>query len=57
VKYDSFLASTDIDEPQDIVELILHGDGLAWEYAKQNFSKSSGRGRVKAHPLQLSQYS
>ena len=54
--YDSFLASTDIDEPHDIVELILHGEGLAKEYAENNFGKKEGgKGRVKAHPLQPSQ--
>ncbi|MDK2892620.1 2-phospho-L-lactate guanylyltransferase [Methanohalophilus sp.] len=55
-KYDSFLASTDIDEPNDIVELILHGKGLAREYAKNNFvKKEGGNGRVKYYPLQHSQ--
>lgn len=57
-KYDSFMASTDIDEPHDIVELILHGEGLAREYAENNFGKKKGgKGRVKAHPLQHSQKS
>ncbi len=56
--YDSFLASTDIDEPHDIVELILHGEGYAMEYAVNNFGKKEGgKGRVKAHPLQPSQMS
>ncbi|MHC1576697.1 MAG: 2-phospho-L-lactate guanylyltransferase, partial [Methanosarcinaceae archaeon] len=27
--YDSFLASTDIDEPQDLIEVMLHGHGLS----------------------------
>ncbi|MBP2030967.1 2-phospho-L-lactate guanylyltransferase [Methanohalophilus levihalophilus] len=54
-RYDSFMASTDIDEPHDIVELILHGEGLAKEYAETNFGKKrGGKGRVKAHPLQPS---
>lgn len=54
-KYDSFMASTDIDEPQDIVELILHGEGFASEYAEKHFGKKTGKGRVKVYPLQTSQ--
>ncbi|MCK4811813.1 MAG: 2-phospho-L-lactate guanylyltransferase, partial [Methanosarcinales archaeon] len=27
--YDSFAVSTDIDEPEDLVELLMHGDGAA----------------------------
>ncbi|AEH61444.1 2-phospho-L-lactate guanylyltransferase CofC [Methanosalsum zhilinae DSM 4017] len=44
--YDSFRASTDIDEPQDLVELLVHGSGLAKEYIKERFSMRSGKGRV-----------
>ena len=45
--YDSFLASTDIDEPQDIVELLLHGHGMAKDYAEQKFGLEVSRGRIK----------
>ena len=45
--YDSFLASIDIDEPQDIVELLLHGDGMAKDYIKQKFGIEVSKGRVK----------
>ena len=45
--YDSFLASTDIDEPQDIVELLLHGHGMAKDYAEQKFGIEVSKGRIK----------
>ncbi len=45
--YDSFLASIDIDEPQDLVELLLHGHGMAKDYIKQKFGIEVSRGRVK----------
>ena len=45
--YDSFLASTDIDEPQDIVELLLHGHGMAKDYADQKFGTEVSKGRIK----------
>ncbi|NPE30382.1 2-phospho-L-lactate guanylyltransferase [Methanococcoides sp. SA1] len=49
--FDSFLASTDIDEPHDIVELMLHGKGQAKEYAEKRFGSETGKGRVKISPL------
>jgi len=49
--FDSFLASTDIDEPHDIVELMLHGKGKAKEYAEKRFGSETGKGRVKISPL------
>jgi len=49
--YDSFLASTDIDEPQDITELLLHGHGIAKDYAEKRFGKKEGKGRVKISPF------
>ena len=45
--YDSFLASIDIDEPQDLVELLLHGHGMAKDYIKQKFGIDVSKGRVK----------
>lgn len=45
--YDSFLLSTDIDEPQDIVEILLHGHGHSLEYVQRKFELESGRTRVK----------
>lgn len=45
--YDSFLLSTDIDEPHDIVEILLHGHGLSFEYVQNKFELESGRARVK----------
>jgi len=45
--FDSFLASTDIDEPHDIVELLIYGDGLSKEYAEKRFCTETGKGRVK----------
>ncbi len=49
--FDSFLASTDIDEPQDITELLLHGTGQARNYVSHNFTPLTGEGRVKISPL------
>lgn len=49
--FDSFLASTDIDEPHDIVELMLHGKGQAKTYAENRFGSETGKGRVKISPL------
>ena len=45
--YDSFLASTDIDEPQDIVELLLHGNGMAKDYVEEKFGIEISKGRIK----------
>lgn len=45
--YDSFLLSTDIDEPQDIVEILLHGHGHSFEYANNKFKLEAGRARLK----------
>jgi 2-phospho-L-lactate/phosphoenolpyruvate guanylyltransferase len=44
--YDSFLASTDIDEPEDLVELLIHGRGAAKDYIGQKFKLEISRGRV-----------
>lgn len=51
--YDSFLASIDIDEPQDIVELLLHGDGMAKDYIEQKFGIEVSEGRVKLKLLSV----
>jgi 2-phospho-L-lactate guanylyltransferase len=32
--YDSFMMSTDIDEPKDLVELLIHGKGRAAQYLR-----------------------
>jgi 2-phospho-L-lactate guanylyltransferase len=32
--YDSFLVSTDMDEPDDLIELFIHGKGKAVEYLR-----------------------
>ncbi|MGP8320492.1 MAG: 2-phospho-L-lactate guanylyltransferase [Methanosarcinaceae archaeon] len=45
--YDSFLASIDIDEPQDIVELLVHGHGISKDYAQQKFGVEINNGRIK----------
>ena len=44
--YDSFLAGTDIDEPEDLVELLIHGKGAAKDYISQKFRLEVSRGRV-----------
>jgi 2-phospho-L-lactate guanylyltransferase len=45
--YDSFLASTDIDEPHDLVEILLHGQGLSKDYIEKKFDIDESRGRMK----------
>ncbi|MDD3043263.1 MAG: 2-phospho-L-lactate guanylyltransferase [Methanosarcinaceae archaeon] len=49
--YDSLLASTDIDEPEDLVELLVHGKGPAREYIDRKFNFEISRGRVKLDPV------
>ena len=44
--YDSFLAGTDIDEPEDLVELLIHGKGPAKDYITKKFRLDVRRGRV-----------
>lgn len=44
--YDSFLASTDIDEPEDLVELLIHGKGASKDYISRKFRLEICRGRV-----------
>jgi 2-phospho-L-lactate/phosphoenolpyruvate guanylyltransferase len=44
--YDSFFAGTDIDEPEDLVELLIHGKGPAKEYINRKFKLEVSRGRV-----------
>lgn len=44
--YDSFLAGTDIDEPEDLVELLIHGKGAARDYINRKFRLEVSRGRV-----------
>ena len=44
--YDSFLAGIDIDETEDLVELLIHGNGAAKDYISQKFRLEIRRGRV-----------
>jgi 2-phospho-L-lactate/phosphoenolpyruvate guanylyltransferase len=45
--YDSFLAGTDIDEPEDLVELLIHGKGAAKYYISRKFRLEISSGRVR----------
>ena len=45
--YDSFFAGTDIDEPDDLVELLIHGKGGTKKYISQKFRLEISRGRVR----------
>ncbi|WP_292373099.1 2-phospho-L-lactate guanylyltransferase [Methanosarcina sp. UBA411] len=49
--YDSFFAGTDIDEPEDLVELLIHGRGAAKEYINEKFRLEISRGRVRLAPI------
>ncbi len=49
--YDSFLAGTDIDEPEDLVELLIHGKGPAKNYISKKFKLDISRGRVGLSPV------
>jgi 2-phospho-L-lactate guanylyltransferase len=49
--YDSFMASTDIDEPEDLVELLIHGKGAAKDYIESKFRLEVKKGRVGLVPL------
>lgn len=49
--YDSFFAGTDIDEPEDLVELLIHGSGAAKEYISKKFRLEISRGRVRLAPI------
>lgn len=45
--YDSFFVSTDMDEPGDLVELLIHGDGTAARYLHEiGVARSTTSGRV-----------
>ncbi len=45
--YDSFLLSTDIDEPHDLVEIMLHGHGYSKKYVMERFDIKTGKARAK----------
>lgn len=45
--YDSFMTGTDIDEPQDLVEIIIHGQGFSKDYIENKFGTQLTKGRVK----------
>ncbi len=49
--YDSFLAGTDIDEPEDLVELLIHGEGPSKAYIEGKFRFEISRGRVRLIPI------
>jgi 2-phospho-L-lactate guanylyltransferase len=49
--YDSFFAATDMDEPEDLVELLIHGSGAAKEYISKKFRLEISRGRVSLAPI------
>jgi 2-phospho-L-lactate guanylyltransferase len=49
--YDSFFAGTDIDEPEDLVELLIHGSGAAKDYINRKFKLEVSRGRVRLAPI------
>ncbi len=40
---DSFRLAVDIDEPTDLVELLIHGDGSAHEWLTKRFALTTGR--------------
>jgi 2-phospho-L-lactate guanylyltransferase len=45
--FDSFNASSDIDEAQDLVELYIHGRGKAADYLRSFMALDVSKGRVK----------
>mgnify|MGYP000858374440 CR=1 FL=1 len=49
--YDSFMAGTDIDEAEDLVELLIHGKGPAKDYINRKFKLEVKKGRVGLVPL------
>jgi 2-phospho-L-lactate guanylyltransferase len=49
--YDSFLAGTDMDEPEDLVELLIHGSRATKEYINEKFRLETSRGRVRLAPI------
>lgn len=45
--FDSFNASSDVDEAQDLVELYVHGKGKAAEYLRSFMALDVSKGRVR----------
>ncbi len=45
--YDSFVLSTDIDEPHDLIEIMLHGYGNSKKYVMEKFYMETGRQRAR----------
>ena len=45
--YDSFMLSTDIDEPHDLVEIMLHGHGNSLKYVNARFDMKTGKARAR----------
>jgi 2-phospho-L-lactate guanylyltransferase len=43
---DSMRLSTDVDEPADLTEVLLHGEGEAAEWLRERFELDAGEGRV-----------
>jgi len=51
--FDSFLLSTDIDEPHDLIEIMLHGHGLSKVYVDSKFEmEGNGKSRARLEMLQ-----
>jgi len=43
---DSMRLSTDVDEPADLVEVLLHAEGAAAAWLSERFELDAGEGRV-----------
>jgi 2-phospho-L-lactate guanylyltransferase len=43
---DSMRLSTDVDEPADLVEALLHGEGTAAAWLGERFELDAGEGRI-----------
>jgi len=43
---DSMRLSTDVDEPADLAEVVLHGEGEAAAWLRERFALDAGEGRV-----------
>jgi 2-phospho-L-lactate guanylyltransferase len=47
---DSFRLATDVDEPEDLVEVLLHAEGHATDWLREaGFAVTTTDGRVEAH--------
>jgi 2-phospho-L-lactate guanylyltransferase len=41
------MLSTDIDEPHDLVEIMLHGHGNSQKYVTERFDMKTGKARAR----------